>query len=83
MFLPGTAAYVHMAVLTGMLGKTADVSQAGFLERHLVDLGATLTLQSRLEQNNCVRFSVNCLEGPFKWRGPHVPISNDWSITCR
>jgi len=72
-----------MAVLTGMLGKAADVSEGGFVERRLIMAGARLTQYTRLEQNNCVRFSVNCSEGPFKWHGPRPPTSNDWSVTCR
>lgn len=72
-----------MVVLTGMLGKTADVSQNGYFERNLSSLGLRLTLNIRIDQNNCVRFAIDNYDTPFKWPGDSKPNSNDWSVTCR
>lgn len=72
-----------MAVLTGMLGKTADVSGDGYVERRLLRKGARLTGNAILAQHNCVRFAFDGASGLSEWRGEQEPVSNDWSVSSR
>lgn len=72
-----------MAVLTGMLGKSADVAGDGFVERKVLSMGARLTGSRILAQHNCVRFAFDRIGDLVEWREGQEPSSNDWSISSR